>query len=555
MSRQREKESSSLRKVTSATRSIQKKRNLKTLARLKGTGNEKHKLRNITKGDEDRAKQGSVSDVRSLTGARSLNGKLKESTSQNPECGMSSDFQMLRIHHEEDEESNEDYLSMMSLDSRPSSYTTARLHEEWIFRNEDEFESSENFNKPEREQNEIKTEETFKSGSSSKLVSDDIGSPRLQIIQLEGQNKENMENLEKSVLDSTNVSIQEKMELEKESESERKTQSKLVKTAWELNDKFNLTSDFPAAVWEDEKPNKKLLTTRRRSSDLLSASFPPLSAYLGSRRGSFPITPINYWFSSSKTPPELPSLSGRQCKVQLPSSFPGVCSPTSESESESSDDELDEVFREKEQVEKKIDQKLLKNYLEVPNNKQTQKKMISSERASPTSSGSSIASSEHLAMRAASTEYLAARVVTQLNCAFEETVGENERETTSRANCVTPNLMPRRHSALFFRSNTSNCFEEKAASLILPSVQNECSKSLPNLSGYDKTKRMFVTFDKNSPHVKVVDLKGNCDLARKCRLINRRLTNEDSVVKQMLKEKVHKKSMIKKWVLSSAQGI
>jgi len=253
---------------------------------------------------------------------------------------------------------------------------------------------------------------------------------------------------------------------------------------------------------------------------------------------------------------ELPSLSGRHCKVQLPSSFPGVPPPlsTSDSESESSvEEKLNHLFRDKGQMTQKFDQNMQRNYLEIPG-RRTKNLKNSSTRSSPISSTapSPMASTETLAIRAASTEYLAARVVTQLNSAFKETTIESNEEVAPRENCVTPNLMPRRYSALSFHPNTSGCLDERRNSLVLPSVHNECSKSLPNLTD-DKSKRMFVTFDQHFPHASVVDLKGKGDLADRCRLINRRLSSEDAIVKAMLDTKIKKKSMVKKWVISSAQ--
>ena len=557
MSSQEDKESTLPRTVAPARKSTLTKkkerenRNTKTFFRSKGTQKEKPKLKYKTKSEEYGTMQRIDSGICGLTGKRSLNEKLKVSTSQAVVCDITDEFQMLQLHCDE---SNEDSLSMISMHSLPSSRNTVDLQGELYkrnFKDDDELESLENFSGSESGQMRITTEENSQGGISTDLVSDNNGSPRLQVSQL--NTKEDLDKLETGNRNSSNLA-QESLEFEKESEPEMTTKSK-VKTAWELSDKFHLTTDFPADVWDDRKTGKKLLSMRRLSSELLSESFPPLSAVAESRRGSFP-TSFSNWFSSTKTPSELPTLSGRQCKVQLPLSFPGVPPPTSESESEFSDVDLDMTYLEQEKIAKNGDQKLLKNYLEVLPEKQGPKRTTSSARASPSSSESRspMASSEHLAMKAASAEYLAARVVTQLHCAFKETVGESDEEFKTRANCVTPNLMSRRHSALFFRSNT-NFFNEKAKSLILPSVHNEYSKSLPNLNSQDKTKRMFVTFDKQSPRVKVVNLKEKTDLARKCRLINRRLANEDSVVKAMLEDKVHKKSMVKKWVISSAQGI
>ena len=563
MSMEKKRELTPPRKAVSGPRSAQRRRrkllegrNSKASAVSEGTEKEKRKLRNSAKRKVKTTMQKIDSDVPGLATRRSLNGKLKESISNDVDYDFSDDFEMLKIHH--GERADDDSLSMLSIDSRPSSCTTLDSYEVRSMRNIDEFENLEDFSTEENEKTLITSEEANQSGLASNLVSDDNGSPRLQVAQVEAPNNENFEKLEKRDLESINFNIQDKEEPGSAYESERKTKLK-VKTAWELNDKFLLTTEFPAEVWDEKTNNSSLLTKRRPSSDLLNASFPPLSAFRESRRGSLPVSPSNYLFLSSKTPPEFPSLSGRQCKVQLPSNFPGVPSPLSESDSESSDNELHKEVLEREKTAQKSDQKPLKSYLEIPSGKHVQKLTTSSARETPNLSGSHspMLSSEHLAIRAASTEYLATRVVTQLNCAFRETVGESHEEVTSRANCVTPNLMPRRHSVVSFRTNTSGFFEheEKTNSLTLPSVHNECSKSLPNLSDHDKSKRMFVTFDKDYPRAKVVDLKGKSDLAQKCRVLERRLTSEDSVVKAMLKDKVHKKSMIKKWVIASTQGI
>ena len=113
--------------------------------------------------------------------------------------------------------------------------------------------------------------------------------------------------------------------------------------------------------------------------------------------------------------------------------------------------------------------------------------------------------------------------------------------------------MPRRHSAMFVRSNTNNFFEGRAYSVPLPSVGKACSKSLPNLTCREKTKRVFVTFEKDSPRAQVVDLKGKSDVADKCRLLNKKLTSDDAAAEKILQEKIHKKAMIKKWVIATAQ--
>ena len=558
MSMEEERELSPPRKSVSVPRSAQRirrrklleGRNSKAFAVSEETEKEKRKLRNSTKRKVKTTMQRIGSGVHGLAATRSLNGNIPHDGDFN----IGVDFQMLKIH---DEEYNDaDSLSMLSIDSRPSSCTTLDVQEVRSLRNIDEFEVFERLEDSRTDESGetlITAEELNKSELTPNSVSDHNGSSRLQVAPLEEPNNENFEKLEDSYLESINFNIQDKTERGSEYESERKTKLK-VQTAWELNDKFLLTADFPDEVWDEKKDNKSLLTKRRPSSDLLNASFPPLSAFRESRRGSLPISSSNHLFLSSKTPPEFPSLSGRQCKVQLPSSFPGVSSPVGESDSESSDNELHKEVLEREQ---RSVQKPLRGYLEIPSGKHVQKLTNSSARETPNSSGalSPMLSSEHFAIRAASPEYLATRVVTQLDCAFKETVGESHEEVTSRAKCVTPNLMSRRHSAMSFRTNTSSFFGEKVNSITLPSVHNECSKSLPNLSDDDKTKRMFVTFDKDYPRAKVVDLKGKSDVAQKCRVLDRRLTDKDSVVKAMLKDKVQKKSMTKKWVIESAQGI
>lgn len=564
MSSQEEREMTSPRITVSREKSMQRtrkllgSRNTRTFVTLKGKEKENRIGRNTTKVMEKSEMQRLESAVSSLNATTFSNGKPQAGISQEEDSDFCNNFQMLKLH--QDEIDDEEMLSMSSVDFRPSSCSTLDLHEEQNFQHADCESESEFENLNTEDIGQIITIQADQSELTTHLVSGDhdIASPRLPVTKLvEERNNEDSENRKKGDLNLMDSNVQKKVESEIEYESERKTKSQ-VKTAWELNDKYLLTTDFPAEVW-DEELKSKTLNTRLQSPDLLSASFPPLSAFSGLRRGSFPISPPKYWFSTSKTASSLPLLSGRQCKVHLPSSFPGVASPTSGSESEFCSDEPQREFLERNETTQKKEQALLKKTLEVlsPPGKQAKKLKTSSARKSPNSSGSPspMLSSEHLAIKAASTEFLAARVVTQLNCAFKETVVDSNEEVTDRLNCVTPNLMPRRHSALVFRSNTSCSFEGKANSLILPSVNNECSKSLPNLTGHEKTKRVFVTFDKDYPSVKVVDLKSKSDLAHRCRVLNNKLTNEDSLVKAMLKDKVHKKSMIKKWIIASAPSI
>ncbi|XP_078366783.1 uncharacterized protein LOC144650886 [Oculina patagonica] len=546
MSKQAEKGKMLPRRSASGTKSTHKttkkteSRNTKKFGRIPPLHKDRNKFKYTTKSDENTTMQRAGSGIRVSPETRALNGNKLRDTEPRHE------FEMLKLYHEE---GSDDSLSMISMNSRPSSAATD-FPDEVKLRDDDEFIRLEDLSM--RDSGRMSVVETRLSDLTVDEISVDSGSPRIQVTQLRDENNNIDEKAEKSNLDSANLAIH--TEAVKSEEGLENKQSK-VKTAWELNEKFLLTTDFPAEVWE-EKFNRKGLNTRRRSSDLLNESFPPLSAVPGFRRSSFPNSLSNSLMLST-SPRELPSLSGRQCKVQLPANFPGLLPPPkgSDSESESSDEEqLDQLFREREQIMRKTDKNVQKNYLDVPSKQANVKN--SSAKSSPKSSSSQspMASTETLAMKVASNEYLAARVVTQLNSAFEETVTINESDdkVTVRESCVTPNLMPRRYSSISFRPNTSSCVDEGTNSLILPSVHNEYSKSLPNLTE-NKTKRMFVTFENNFPHANVVNLKGKSELAQRCRLINRRLSSEDALVKAMLDKKIKRKSMVKQWVISSTQ--
>ena len=544
MSKQAETGVASRRRYTSSTKVVQKKRknsesrNTNRIGRSTSANKERKTSRYEKEGDENTTIERTDSGICVFPEEKHLNGNQGARELQ----VVTGDFQMLKLF---DKESIDDSLSMISVNSRPTSAVTD-FAEEMKLGSDEEFLSLENLSvSDEGQMRKISTE----SNTSDLEISVDNGSPRIQVSQLRGENNNIVEKAENDHLDNTNLTLRmETVEIGDEKENNRAT----VKTAWELNEKFLLTTDFPAGIW-DEKINRKTLNARRRSSDLLNASFPPLSSVPELRRGSFPISSL----MSSSSPRELPLLSGRQCKVKLPTHFPGMPSlqAESDSESKSSDDEqLDDLLLEKGQKARRNDQKLQKNQLNTPR-KQGNNLAISTTKSSPLSSRSHspMESTETLAINAASTEYLAARVVTQLDCALQETVNVSKDEVTTRASCVTPNLMPRRYSSLSFRPTTSNYFGERTNSLILPSVHNECSKSLPNLTD-TKTRRMFVTFDKDLPRAKVVDLEGESDLSEKCRLINHRLSSEDALVKAMLDKKIKKKTMVRKWVLSSTTG-
>jgi len=514
-------------------------KNKKAFATLTLARKERNKFKYATESEERTTIQRTTSGIRVLPETRAFNGNKFQNVEN------THGFEMLNLCYEE---GDDDCLSMISMNSRSSSAATDFPEEVKLENDNDELLSLENVNIDNVGWMRTAAAESRQSDLTLDGISVDNGSPRKQATQLHVENVSNDDKAKKYDFDSSSVAAQAEAE---GSRKEPENKSSKVKTAWQLNEKFLLTADFPAEVWE-EKLNRKATNARRKSSDLLNASFPPLSLVPGLRRSSFPSSALKF----STATRELPSLSGRQCKVQLPSSFPGVPPPlsASDSESESSAEEKpNHLFRDKEQFVRTFDQNMQKNHLEVPS-KRTKNLRNSSSRSSPISSTSPspMTSTETLAIRAASTEYLAARVVTQLNSAFKETTIESNDKVTARENCVTPNLMPRRYSALSFRPNTSGYLDEQRNSLVLPSVHNECSKSLPNLTD-DKSKRMFVTFDQHFPQASVVDLKGKGDLAQRCRVINRRLSSEDAIVKAMLDTKIKKKSMVKKWVISSTQ--
>ena len=466
--------------------------------------------------------------------ARKQRGKVP----QDRKFDICNDFQLMKLSSQD--VNDECSLSMKSIDSRPSSCVSSAALEERISNSDEEVETLQ---------------------SSSAEAQEDINAERghgLKLIdgklpEKQPGTKPKRSNIEegklKCELESTDMNIQGRAkEVSEIANESTKVAKSIVKSAWELSDKYHLTTDFPPEVWDDRQSINSSKTRILSSDPAVRENFPLLTASAERRRGSFSTT--RNFFSPSSASSELPSLSGKSCKVQLPSKFPGVSPAPSENESESSGNETNSERRitETSPISKR-EHKQQKQFLELPLGKRGQ------VTASPESSKSRspLPSPENLTMEAASNEYLAARVVTQLNAAFEETCFENDDDVTGRAACVTPNLMPRRHSAMFVRSNTNNFFEGRAYSVPLPSVGKACSKSLPNLTCREKTKRVFVTFEKDSPRAQVVDLKGKSDVADKCRLLNKKLTSDDAAAEKILQEKIHKKAMIKKWVIATAQ--
>ena len=511
----------------------------------KGKGKEKPR---ITDSNINKKKKNLMHRVGSGTQEKIVNTKRKEKILQDRDTVICKDFRMMKLN--QDSDGDGDYCSV---DSRLSSWVPLGLFEKRISKNVHKVQTLENCSDEEIGRI-LEAKEDINIGRNLNLDLAEGESHGLQpVSEPKGHWPNNKEQIKlMSNLESKDSTIPNRVIENSGINSESQRSVKLTsKSAWELNDKYHLTADFPPEVWNDKK-DTKLSNTITLSPDLMSSNFPRLTAATKWRRGSFPITSNSSAQSNVTT--ELPTLSGRFCKVQLPSKFPGVSSPPSENESESLKDEIVSARRimDSTKISKKNEEK--KRWDPGSPERQVPRIAPLPARASPDSSKSRspLLSSKNLAMHTASNEYLAARVVTQLNSAFEETFLGSENQVTNRANCVTPNLMPRRHSAMVIRSNTGNLFEGPADPLFLPSVDNECCKSLPNLTGRDKTKRVFVAFDKDCPSVKVVDLKGRGDIADKCRILNNKLTKDDLKVEAMLKEKAHKKAMVEKWVIASA---
>ena len=507
---------------------------MKTLA-----PNEKERDRVRTSySNNHREKRKIMQRIGSGTQAKLFARKQRGKVPQDRKFDIFNDFQLMKLSNQDI--SDQCSLSMTSIDSRPSScVSSAALEAQRISKRYEEVETLQS--RSAEAQESINAER----GHGLKLIDGKLS--EIQGTKPKSSNFE--EDKLKCDLESTDMNIQERAkEVSGIANESTKVTKSIVKSAWVLSDKYHLTTDFPSEVWDDRQSINSSKTKILSSDPAVRGNFPPLTASAERRRGSFSTT--RNFFSPSSASSELPSLSGKSCKVQLPSKFPGVSPAPSENESESLGNETNSERRitETSSISKK-ERKQQKRFLELPPGKRGQ------VTASPESSKSSspLLSRENLTMEAASNEYLAARVVTQLSTAFEETCFENDDDVTGRAACVTPNLMPRRHSAMFVRSNTSNFFEGRAHSVTLPSVGKACSKSLPNLSSREKTKRVFVTFEKDFPRAQVVDLNGKSDVADKCRLLNKKLTRDDAVAEKILHEKIHRKAMIKKWVIATAQ--
>lgn len=500
--------------------------------------NEKEKERVRTSySNNHKEKRKFMQRIGSGTQAKLFARKHKGEVLQDRKFDICNHFQLMKLSNQDiDDECS---LNMTSIDSRPSSCVSSAAFEERISKNDGEVETLQISSAEAQE--DINAER----GHGLKLIDGKL--PEIQPDTTPKTSNIEEDKL-KCDLESMDTNIQSG--IENESTTVKKS---IIKSAWELSDKYHLTTDFRPEVWDNKQSINSSKTKILSLDPAVRENFPRLTAVAERRRGSFPTT--RNFLSPSSALSELPSLSGKSCKVQLPSKFPGVSSAPSENESGSSENKTSSERKiTKASLISKREHKQEKPFLEVPPGNRGQVTALLA-RASPESSKSSspMLSPKNLTMEAASNEYLAARVVTQLNAAFEETCFENDDDITGRSACVTPNLVPRRHSAMFVRSNTNNFFEGKAHSAILPSVGKACSKSLPNLSSREKPKRVFVTFEKDSPRAQVVDLKGRGDVADKCRLLNKKLTRDDAIVEKILQQKIHKKAMIKKWVIASAQ--
>lgn len=149
-----------------------------------------------------------------------------------------------------------------------------------------------------------------------------------------------------------------------------------------------------------------------------------------------------------------------------------------------------------------------------------------------------------------SNEYTAARIVGELDKAFNEALGDI---TEQRRNCFTPNAIPTRYSTAPPRTGRSiSPFSDKVASV----SSFPHSQSMPNLRDDPIppiTKRVFVTFEEHRPHAKAVDLNSETEIAERCRNLD---LSMDSLGITNLKDKaIKKKTFIKKWIESYEQCV
>ena len=316
------------------------------------------------------------------------------------------------------------------------------------------------------------------------------------------------------------------------------------KPSWKLDQRFVLTSDFPASLSE-ENPRGDL---QRQS---VAPPHQERNEFLGGGKRSLPsLSGRSTSPAFSKSWNEAAVMSGKTCQIRLPQTFPGVfpspsSPPPKEPQSISSDEEMGFLSLRRAKSPspplaraKREEHSSHKKYLGVPGHAIHP----SSTRSSP-GPDTSRNDKEQMAMRWASNEFLAARLASELDTVFTQTFGVDKPERSQ--SCVTPNLMARSSSVT--NSRTCKYYPDEMESVVLPSLHG----------GYSK--RVFVTFDKDFPRANAVNLEGKSEIAARCRRLNKRM---DKPVKTTLDMKLsqvnpaQKTVMIRKWVDScSPRGI
>ena len=127
---------------------------------------------------------------------------------------------------------------------------------------------------------------------------------------------------------------------------------------------------------------------------------------------------------------------------------------------------------------------------------------------------------EPMAMRWASSEFLAARVVNELDVAFCE-AGAHDRQ----AKCLTPTLMARSNSLATPRFGGRVALHPSDAGSVSALSYNANSNSMPDLLSRAERppRRVFVTFEHNFPHASAVNLQATNEVAARCRHLNRKM--------------------------------
>ena len=306
-----------------------------------------------------------------------------------------------------------------------------------------------------------------------------------------------------------------------------------VRHSWQLDQKFAVTKDFPTnIICDDDEINPKESKSKSKTKHLCvnanSNGLPSISTVQQNsenKRFKRELTDKNKSIPV-KLEPKF-EFSGKTCKAKVPSCFPGILSQPKPNESVQ-----EEAFSPS--AKSTISPKLpIRKWdgSEVPE-----------KHSDPLSPVSELPTSLWIPKTPGSTEYTAARVVGELDKAFNETLGVVSEEPGT---CITPTSMPTRYSVTPSRRRSETPLLDELASV----VSFPHSQSMPNLHEHQATfvpKRVFVTFEEHRPHAKAVDLKAETEIAEKCRNLD---LSMDSLGIANLKEKrIRKKTLIKHWM-------